>query len=169
MEIKKEIMDKVHKWTEANFIPVPQSVVEKLRQVNRDDIYDITLPIIGNRVNICGSKNDYDGEIIEISADRETYKVKLDSIDEVVELEDGDFTVERYSYLPMWDPMWSFTYDYNSDNENSNNSKKLKIFSDCGFRIYTSEDYGYLYGIDGAGYNFYEQHWYPLYMKLTEE
>lgn len=35
--------------------------------------------------------------------------------------------------------------------------------SDCGFRIYKSEDYGYFFGIDGAGYSFYEEHWMPLY------
>ena len=35
--------------------------------------------------------------------------------------------------------------------------------ADCGFRIYQSEDYGYVFGIDGAGYNFYEAHWIPLY------
>lgn len=27
----------------------------------------------------------------------------------------------------------------------------------------SSEDYGYLIGIDGAGYDFYKAHWLPLY------
>ena len=35
--------------------------------------------------------------------------------------------------------------------------------SECGFRIYYSEKYGYFFGIDGAGYDFYEAHWIPLY------
>ena len=35
--------------------------------------------------------------------------------------------------------------------------------ADCGFRIYEQEDYGYIFGIDGAGYDFYEAHWIPLY------
>ena len=28
---------------------------------------------------------------------------------------------------------------------------------------YESEDYQYIFGINGAGYDFYEQHWIPLY------
>ena len=32
-----------------------------------------------------------------------------------------------------------------------------------GFRIYESEEFGYFFGIDGAGYNFYDSHWIPLY------
>ena len=35
--------------------------------------------------------------------------------------------------------------------------------ADCGFRIYESEEFGYFFGIDGAGYSFYEEHWIPLY------
>ena len=167
MKIEKEIMDRVYKWVNTDFIPVPQSVVKKLLGLDLGDIIDITPPAIGDRVYVSGSKNDEDGEIIAISEDRETYEVKLYRVGEVIELEDGDFTVVRDSYLPMWGTMWAFRYS--SDNDIYFNGKDLEKFSDCGFRIYTSEDYGVIIGIDGAGYDFYEQHWYPLYMKLMEE
>lgn len=167
MKIKKEIMDRVYKWVNTDFIPVPQSVVKKLLGLDLGDITDITPPAIGDRVYVFGSKNDEDGEIVEISKNRETYKVKLYRVGEVIELEDGDFTVVRDSYLPMWGTMWAFRYS--SDNEIYFDGKDLEKFSDCGFRIYTSEDYGVIIGIDGAGYDFFEQHWYPLYMKLMEE
>ena len=167
MEIKKEIMDRVYKWVNTDFIPVPQSVVEKLLGLGLGDITDITPPAIGDRVYIFGSKNDEDGEIVGISEDRETYKVKLYRVDEVIELEDGDFTVVRDSYLPIYETMWAFRYG--SYNDIFFDGKNLEKFSDCGFRIYTSEDYEFIIGIDGAGYDFYEQHWYPLYMKLVEE
>ena len=167
MEIKKEIMDRVYKWVSTDFIPVPQSVVEKLLGLDLGDITDITPPAIGDRVYVFGSKNDEDGEIVEISKDRETYKVKLYRVGEVIELEDGDFTVVRDSYLPMWGTMWAFRYG--SDNDIFKDSEGLEKFSDCGFRIYTSEDYEFIIGIDGAGYDFYEQHWYPLYMALNGE
>ena len=39
----------------------------------------------------------------------------------------------------------------------------IKIMSECGFRIYESYEFGYFFGIDGAGYDFYESHWIPLY------
>ena len=35
--------------------------------------------------------------------------------------------------------------------------------SNLGFRIYYNEDWGYFFGIDGAGYDFYTEHWIPLY------
>ena len=35
--------------------------------------------------------------------------------------------------------------------------------SQCGFRILESKEFGYFFGIDGAGYDFYESHWIPLY------
>ena len=42
----------------------------------------------------------------------------------------------------------------------------MQIMANCGFRIYESEDYGYIFGIDGAGYDFYEAHWIPLYKAI---
>lgn len=33
------------------------------------------------------------------------------------------------------------------------------------FRIYEQEDFEYIFGIDGCGYDFYEAHWIPLYEK----
>lgn len=166
MKIEREIMDRVYKWVNTDFIPVPQSVVKKLLGLGLGDITDITPPAIGDRVYVFGSKNDEDGEIVGISEDRETYEVKLYRVGEVIKLEDGDFTVVRDSYLPMCG-MWAFRYS--SDNDIYFGGKDLEKFSDCGFRIYTSEDYGFIIGIDGAGYDFYERHWYPLYMKLMEE
>ena len=61
----------------------------------------------------------------------------------------------------MWGTMWSFTDS--SDNSWLEDKKNLQTMADCGFRIYEQEDYGYIFGIDGAGYDFYEAHWIPLY------
>ena len=35
--------------------------------------------------------------------------------------------------------------------------------SKCGFRIYKSYEFGCFFGIDGMGYDFYDEHWLPLY------
>lgn len=66
---------------------------------------------------------------------------------------------EIYDTFPMWGTMWSFG-DSADEWWLENNLEKMK---ECGFRIYESEDYGYVFGIDGAGYDFYESHWLPLY------
>lgn len=71
------------------------------------------------------------------------------------------------SYLPMWGTMWQFhdsadigwvDFRYNDDEETG-----LEALSRCGFRVYESEKYGYFFGIDGGGHDFYEAHWIPLY------
>lgn len=59
----------------------------------------------------------------------------------------------------MWGTMWSF-HNSLDDYWLSDN---LQAMSDCGFRIYEHDEWGYFFGIDGAGYDFYESHWIPLY------
>ena len=67
---------------------------------------------------------------------------------------------ERYfdSWLPVWGWLWMV----------DNSSKyfildNLELVSDLGFRIYEDEEEDIYIGIDGAGYDFYEAHWLPLY------
>ena len=62
--------------------------------------------------------------------------------------------------LPVWGKMWAFE---EIDSHWLQDSENLKKMADCGFRIYEQEDFGYIFGIDGAGYDFYEAHWIPLY------
>jgi len=70
-------------------------------------------------------------------------------------------TDEHDGFLPMWGTMWSFRDDV--DNWWLENEENMKAMAECGFRIYDQEDYGYVFGVDGAGYDFYEAHWIPLY------
>ena len=65
-----------------------------------------------------------------------------------------------YERLPMWGTMWSFE---SIDNYWLDKADGIKKMSRCGFRIYYHEEWGYFFGIDGGGYNFYEAHWLPLY------
>lgn len=66
-----------------------------------------------------------------------------------------------YDMLPMWGTMWSFGNSTDADwliwGDGINKMSK------CGFRIFESEEFGYFFGIDGEGYDFYEAHWLPLY------
>lgn len=68
---------------------------------------------------------------------------------------------EFYDVLLMWGTMWSF--DDKIDEWWLEEKGGLKKMSECGFRIYKSEEFGYFFGIDGCGYDFYEAHWIPLY------
>jgi hypothetical protein len=57
--------------------------------------------------------------------------------------------------------MWSF--GDSADDYWLSDMDGIAIMSRCGFRIYESEEFGYFFGIDGAGYSFYDEHWVPLY------
>ena len=65
------------------------------------------------------------------------------------------------SRLPIWGTLFSF--DHPGDNQWLENEDNLLTMANLGFRIFKQEDYGYIFGIDGAGYDFYEAHWIPLY------
>ena len=78
-----------------------------------------------------------------------------DVIYEITPTEGEDFD----TIFPMWGTMWSFS----DSAANHWLEENLKAMADCGFRIYEQEDYGYVFGIDGCGYDFYEAHWIPLY------
>ena len=70
---------------------------------------------------------------------------------------------EPYGYLPAWGTMWSFHDSADNGWFEFEYDEAIKAMSDCGFRVYESDDYGYFFGIDGYGYDFYEHHWVPLY------
>ena len=73
---------------------------------------------------------------------------------------DGD--EQAYSdFLPMSNAMYSFD-DY-ADIRWLDTEQGLIAMAECGFRIYESENYGRFFGIDGAGYDFMDAHWIPLY------
>jgi len=64
-------------------------------------------------------------------------------------------------FLPICSKMYSFRH--HGDRHWLDNPANLQAMADCGFRIYRQYDYGYIFGIDGAGYDFYAAHWIPLY------
>ncbi len=77
------------------------------------------------------------------------------------EVTNSDNEVENYDQLPIWGTMWSFGESL--DNDWLEEKDGITQMSKCGFRIFKSEEFGYFFGIDGAGYDFYEAHWIPLY------
>ena len=149
-------------WVERDMNQVPRSVVEKLQvQSNYNDITEITPP--GKCDSISIFSGDYageDGEIVRNVGDDE-YIVQMDSDEypDPVTVFSDEFDVVRDDGLPMWGTMWELKNICDEEWLENN----LQAVADCGFRIYESEDYEYLIGIDGAGYDFYEAHWIPLY------
>ena len=135
---------------------ISQGMILRLFQDDPDDWTEVTTPSKYDRVYVY-ENGDY-GEITDIEDD--IYKIELDN-GEVIECESDDFEINRDDYLPMWGTMWSF--GDGCDDWWLEEKDGIKLMSECGFRIYKSEEFGYFFGIDGAGYDFYSEHWIPLY------
>ena len=141
-------------WVET-FNAIPMGVILKLFDAE-DEIVEITPP--GMNVEVFVISENCHGEITAVRGDK--FVVDLDN-GETVEVPSEDVVVEYYDYFPMWGTMWQFSDPV--DIWWLEEKGGLQIMGNCGFRIYEQEDYGYIFGIDGAGYDFYEAHWIPLY------
>lgn len=142
-------------WVHS-FDAIPQGMIEKLMRADPEDWHEVTRPSVGDRV-YCGSGT---GEIVKRNSSSGRYKVKLDN-GGAVWRDEEQIEVEYDDALPMWGTMWSF--GDSCDAHWLDDDDGIRLMSDCGFRIFESEEFGYFFGIDGAGYDFYEQHWIPLY------
>lgn len=150
----KTVKEAAQEWVKE-FNAIPQGVLEKL---GWEEVSEITPPAVCDRVYVYDS-GEY-GEIVEVLEDGDRYKIQLDN-GESVELESEGFEVQHDDYFPMWGTMW--TFGDSADDYWIEEMGGLQIMADCGFRIYEQEDFGYIFGIDGCGYDFYEAHWIPLY------
>lgn len=157
-------LEACQRWV-GEFTRIPYAVVEKLiKASDYCDFNEITKPSVGDRC-YCYSGDGGLGTISEMKRDEDDYTEVLYT----VELDDGgevtcksdELEVERDGSLPMWGTMWAFPDS--ADDYWLEELDGIQLMSDRGFRIYESEDFGYVFGIGGAGYDFYEEHWLPLY------
>ena len=143
-------------WVSRDMNAIPQSVLVKLQQLDPEDIAELTPITKADRVYVCSAGEM--GEVIAIDEDAEEYTVELDS-GETIQTEESNLEREDYDRFPMWGTMWSFSCSFDEDWALSH----LEEMAACGFRLYESEDYGLVFGIDAAGFDFYEAFWVPLY------
>jgi len=139
---------------------IQQDMIAKLMQYEPDDWEEVTKPVKYDRVYVYDESAN--GEIVGYDEDEEKYIIRLDPNDKKVILSEDDFEVEREDGLPMWSTMWSFG---EMNTEWGESEEGITALSRCGFRVYRSEEFGIFFGIDGAGYDFYDEHWIPLYRK----
>lgn len=58
---------------------------------------------------------------------------------------------------------WSTMFSFKNSLDEEWAEKNIQAFEEVGIVVYDVPYYGIVFGIDGAGYNFYEEHWIPLY------
>ncbi|MBQ1827305.1 MAG: hypothetical protein II126_04965 [Erysipelotrichaceae bacterium] len=168
------INEAAHEWV-REFNAIPQGMIQKLMAADPDDWREVTTPAVNDRVYVYGKGSgtiigikESEGDVLYLvemdeSLLKPVYGDEFDDGSRAKEIEaaEDDFEVEYDDTLPMWSTMWSFgdsLDDYWLEELNG-----IEIMSRCGFRIYESEEFGYFFGIDAAGYDFYEAFWIPLY------
>lgn len=150
--------DAVHAFV-REFDAIRQDMIAKLIEADPDSWCEETMPTIGDRVYVYDSGiHNEEGTITNIVEDG--YIIKHDDGTVVFRGVDG-FEVIRDDYLPMWGTMWSFSDPCDIHWIEEENG--VELMSRLGFRIYRHEEWGYYFGIDGAGFDFYEAYWFPLY------
>ena len=138
------------------FNAIPTAMLARLMENNPDEWTEVTLPVIGDTVYVYDE--DTNGTITAQVEDG--YEILLENGTEITSTVD-DFTLVQNDILPCWGTMWSFGESV--DEYWLGNGAGLTALSECGFRVFYHEDFGYFFGIDGAGYDFYTEHWIPLY------
>ncbi|HJJ89377.1 MAG TPA: hypothetical protein O0W81_04655 [Methanocorpusculum sp.] len=140
-------------------------IIEKLMLNDPDEWQEVTEPRIGDSVYVFELMDEWDtlehsGVIENMTKPDGIYLITLND-GTSIQIGREDFEVEYDGSLPMWGTMWSF--GDGADDWWLEEGDGIQLMSQCGFRIYEHEEFGYFFGIDGAGYDFYEAHWIPLY------
>ncbi len=149
---------------------IPSGVIEKLMRIEPEKWTEVTAPVSGDEVYVFNvPKKEHMGQIVEVCTTTKNdgtvdlvYHIELDDRKEIRVGANG-FEVERNGVLPMWGTMW--TFGDSSDYYWLKELNGIRIMSECGFRVYENAEIGYFFGIDRAGYDFYETHWIPLYRR----
>ena len=146
-------IEAVERMVKQEFNAIPLTLIEKAYP-NIDGWHNITPLLDGDYVIYEGEEV----EIIEKLGDDNSYIIE--------DIEGGRFTVNSYevdcenlSIFQMWGTVWQSV-----GLQSEWIGRNLDTVADCGFEIYEADDLdGYILGVDGAGYDFYEAHWVPLY------
>ena len=148
--------------SELNAIRV--DIISVLMKYEPDGWMELTMPAVGDRV--CVDSVDIEdttadeGEVVKADGENYKYKIKMDD-GVVIDVSGDDFYVLYDDKLPMWGYLWQFSDP--CDIEWIKNRDGVIVMSELGFRIYEHNEYGVFFGIDGAGFDFYEAYWTPLY------
>ena len=158
----KTVCAAAEEWV-SEFNAIPRGMIEKLMDCDPCSWHEVTTPSYGCQVSVFGPSvpgNCDSGCIIDYDESSELYCIEMDD-GAKVSVAENEFDVEREGILPSWGTMWSF--GDSADVYWLEELDGIRKMSQCGFRVFESDEFGYFFGIDGAGYSFYEIHWCPLY------
>lgn len=128
-------MDAAKKWVDECFSDIPYALMERAYKESFEDI------------EVIGPTQEYFAE------------TKKDDYPDADEDDLYEAWRDENPEFPMWGwvflPKESIDQDWIEENANA--------VSDLGFTVFSTEELGVYLGINGAGYNFHDHHWLPLY------
>ncbi len=156
------IEEATKRWVDE-FSFINQSILMDAVGDDLDRWIDLTGEIIA-----VGDKVYYNGEDWEVLETLEDDMLFLESLDDpesmgCVEVDACEVELEQDYYRELF-PMWGFLFNPKEDLDEEWILNNLDIVKECGFRAFEYYPTGDIFlGVDGAGYNFYDAHWIPLY------
>ena len=161
MAYSDNIREAAREWV-SEFSVIPQGLITKLIKNKSDELQELTPPSTNDHVLVRSGR--YKGKHATIlgTSDKDgVYVLKIDGSDKAVDIKRDSFEVEYSEPVTVFDKLWAFSSE--ADNRWLEERGGLQKMADCGFRIYEQQDYRYIFGVDGSGYDYFEAHWIPLY------
>lgn len=164
--MKRTLDEQVDYWVNG-FNSIPQEVVAKLWMYEPDSMFEITPLALYDRVYVY-TEGAY-GEIQSRKDDGDIV-VELEGEDRVVTVgtDECEIVDEYREALPMWGTMWTFSDSVDKYMIENDSGKMLQKMADNRLRIYKSDYFGYIFGVDGAGFSFRDEIFKPLYKEIME-
>lgn len=158
--------EKVARWV-SNFNQFPLSMIKKLMELDAGSWHEVTTPSYGSQVFVTNSSNlsELLGEIIDYQEETDLYRIQLD-FGETIEVGEDDFELLYDDVLPSYGWIWQFKNG--SDIDWFSKKENLRMMSNYGFRIYEHDTWGFFFGVDACGEDFYAKYWMPLYTKIID-
>jgi len=160
MSGKPNITNLTCKWM-SGMNSMPKSMFTTLYNTDKEKWKEVTAPKKGATVFIKDLERC--GEIVEVcNTDHfnKIYIIRLDNGQEFKTQSRHDFKMLNNS-LPESDIIWSFGED--EDDYWLSELDGVQPMSDCGFRVFYHEEWGYFFGIEKTDCDYYFEHWVPLY------
>ena len=164
---KMSYTEAVSAWIDS-MNAIPTSLVEAAMKGNPDCVREVTVFRVGDSVRVWKDgrqwpdEGDYGVRVAEQNSDGsfvvEDFKGRRCTVDPNDSCDFMEFDSD--GILPMWGTMWMFRNQVDKDWISWDSS--IRKMSSCGFRVYDT-DFGYMFGIDGCGYDFTTVHFAPLY------
>lgn len=168
--MKKTMMmttEAAHKWV-SGFHQFPRDMVRTLMKADPASWSEVTTLSPWADVKVSMPCQTVDGMPYQgkepygnlMGRMKDGWKIRMVD-DEIVYVKGDGFKLNPLTALPKY--VCLFQFDNQCDEEWLENGDGIRLMSECNFRIYRHEEWGYFFGPDMAGYSVYSTHWVPLY------